>query len=173
MSRVGVAETPVGEGGAGGVAGQSMQRLSADPWATVEGANGAKASAGSVASQPRSAAGRPAGGESADHGSSLSSQYVAANKAREMPELLAGAWALSDSPLRRPSGEDVMDAVAAASSLPGVFVAPPDASRASGAASPWAAAVIAAGASSRALLSRSSPESRLRTRASVTFTCCS
>jgi hypothetical protein len=66
---VGVGETPPGGGGAGEVAGHSLQIESAEYLATVAGANGAVKPAGSAASQLRSAAARPARGASGDHGS--------------------------------------------------------------------------------------------------------
>jgi len=71
---VGVAAPPVGEGGAGGVAGQPAHTASPDDPTTVAGANGAVVPAGNAASQPASVAARPLGAESGRHGSSLSTQ---------------------------------------------------------------------------------------------------
>ncbi len=81
----------MGEGGAGGVAGQARHSGSDDAASAVAGENGAVAPAPRDASHVCSVEARPEGGDSGDHGSRSSIQEVAANSEMEMSESLAGA----------------------------------------------------------------------------------
>jgi hypothetical protein len=92
----------VGAGGAAGVAGQALHSAIADVDITASTVNGAAIPAGSPDSQARRVAARVAGADSGDHGSWLSSQYVASNSVSDSAVRVEAPGAVASPPTTAP-----------------------------------------------------------------------